>query len=84
MKHAGKHRRTKQLRIKDLKIREYVAENGMVVKPVASKENVADMLTKPLPVETFRRHRAQLGVRASGSAAMSGADESSWHEKNAE
>ncbi|KAI9982206.1 hypothetical protein PInf_008101 [Phytophthora infestans] len=32
MKHAGKHRRTKQLRAKDLKIREYVSKNGTIVR----------------------------------------------------
>ncbi|OWZ07581.1 hypothetical protein PHMEG_00020008 [Phytophthora megakarya] len=69
MQNAGKHRRTKQLRIKDLKIREYVAKNGVTVKSVASKDNVADMFTKSLPVEQFRRLRAQLGVRASDAAA---------------
>ncbi|KAG3083684.1 hypothetical protein PI124_g5461 [Phytophthora idaei] len=63
MLHAGKHCRTTQLRIKDLKIREYVSENGTTVKPVASKENFADLLTKPLPVDAFRRHRAKRGVR---------------------
>jgi hypothetical protein len=52
-----------------------VAENGMVVKPVASKENVADLLTKPLPVEAFRYHRARLGVRAIEMAAKGEADE---------
>ncbi|OWZ00212.1 Copia type Polyprotein, partial [Phytophthora megakarya] len=61
--HAGKHRRTKQLRIKDLKIREYVTVNGLIVKDVATKDNVADTLTKPLPVELFRRHRASLGIQ---------------------
>ncbi|GMF29781.1 unnamed protein product [Phytophthora fragariaefolia] len=64
MKHAGKHRRTKQLRIKDLKIREYVAEREVSISSVASRANVADTMTKPLPAEEFRRHRDNLGVRA--------------------
>ncbi|KAG6949917.1 hypothetical protein JG688_00014426 [Phytophthora aleatoria] len=33
----------------------------MTVKPVASKENFADLLTKLLPVDAFMRHRAKLG-----------------------
>ncbi|KUF81886.1 hypothetical protein AM588_10000311 [Phytophthora nicotianae] len=63
MKHAGKHRRTKQLNISDLKIREYVKKRGVKLEPVASKANVADMMTKPLPQEAFQGHRETMGVR---------------------
>lgn len=79
MQHAGKHHRTKQLRIKDLKIREYVDEHGMDVRSVTSKDNVADLLTKPLPMEPFRRHRERFGVRAVGLAALGKSDE--WEEE---
>ncbi|EGZ17540.1 hypothetical protein PHYSODRAFT_300582 [Phytophthora sojae] len=65
MKHAGKHRRTKQLNISDLKIREYVKKRGVKIEPVASKANAADTMTKPLPLEVFERHREKLGVRTS-------------------
>ncbi|OWZ13023.1 putative mitochondrial protein [Phytophthora megakarya] len=66
--HAGKHRRTKQLRIKDLKIHEYVAVNGLIVNAMATKDNVADTLTKPLSVEHFRHHQASLGIQELGMA----------------
>ncbi|OWY94086.1 Copia type Polyprotein, partial [Phytophthora megakarya] len=69
-----KHRRTKQLRIKDLKIHEYVTVNGLIVKAVATKDNVADTLTKPLPVEQFRRHRASLGIQELGLAVKAKPD----------
>lgn len=65
MKHTGKHRRTKQLNIKDLKIREYVKEREVEIKLVASKANVADMMTKPLPLEAFQRHREVMGLSSS-------------------
>jgi hypothetical protein len=33
------------------------------VSPVASEDNVADIFTKPLAAEKFRKFRAELGVR---------------------
>ncbi|KUF93604.1 Calcineurin B protein 10 [Phytophthora nicotianae] len=62
MKHAGKHRRTKQLNISDLKIREYVKKRGVKLEPVASKANVADIMMKPLPQDAFQGHRDTMGV----------------------
>ncbi|KAF4044670.1 Reverse transcriptase (RNA-dependent DNA polymerase) [Phytophthora infestans] len=69
MKHAGKHRRTKQLNRSDLKIREYVKKRGVKLEPVASKENVADIMTKPLPQEAFQGHRDTMGVSTAGVRA---------------
>ncbi|OWZ23995.1 hypothetical protein PHMEG_0001034 [Phytophthora megakarya] len=65
MKHAGKHRSTKQLRIKDLMIRE---RRGI---SVTTRANVADTMTKPLPAEAYRRHRYTLGVREIGGGETS-------------
>ncbi|KAE9067260.1 hypothetical protein PF007_g28142 [Phytophthora fragariae] len=62
MKHAGKHRRTKRLNIKDLKIREYVKKRGIKIEPVSSKANVADLMTKPLALVAFQHHRENMGV----------------------
>jgi ATP sulfurylase len=72
MKHAGKHRRTKQLNISDLKIREYVKKRGVKIEPVSSKANVADLLTKPLPLEDFQRHREKIGVHPTKRKADEG------------
>ena len=42
------------------KIRECVAAGIIRIYNVDGKQNIADILTKPLPVDVFRRHCAKL------------------------
>ena len=48
--------RTKHIERRHLKVRELVADGEVVVRHVPSKENHADMLTKPLDFEEFNLH----------------------------
>jgi transposase InsO family protein len=58
------HQRTKHIDVKYHFIREAI-ENGIVqIKRVDSKENIADIFTKPLARVLFERLRESLGVRS--------------------
>ena len=59
-------KRSRHIERRYLKIRELVAEGEIVVKYVASAENHADMLTKPLDTDTFECHLSAL----SGSGSI--------------
>eukprot|EP00253_Pinus_taeda_P032652 PITA_32652 len=56
------HSRTKYIPIKYHFLREQVLEQKVKLEYVPSKEKVADILTKPLPRETFEYLRQNLGV----------------------
>ena len=45
---------------RDLFVRELVARKVVVTKFVPTAQNVADILTKPLPRQAFQKHRATL------------------------
>ena len=49
-------KRSRHIERRYLKVRELVADGEVVVKHVPSKENHADMLTKPLDFEEFNLH----------------------------
>eukprot|EP00253_Pinus_taeda_P012621 PITA_12621 len=56
------HSKTKHIPIKYHFLREQVLEQKVKLEYVASKEQVADILTKTLPRETFEYLRQKLGV----------------------
>ena len=62
-KNAESQHRTKHIDVQHHYIRELVNEKKLTVACVSSFEMLADGMTKALPTETFRRHRAQLGLR---------------------
>jgi len=56
------HQRSKHIRIQDFYVREQVDSGAIKTEHVQGKDNIADILTKPLPRNTFDRFRAMLGV----------------------
>ena len=58
------HSRTKHIDIHYHFIRERIASNEVEVIHCASEENVADLLTKPLPRPRFKTLVERLGMRA--------------------
>ena len=56
------HSKTKHIPIKYHFLREQVLEQNVKLEYVPSKEQVADIFTKPLPRETFEYLRQKLGV----------------------
>ncbi len=62
-KNTESQHRTKHVDVQHHYIRELIDEKELTVPWVSSSEMLADGMTKALPTETFRRHRAQLGLR---------------------
>jgi hypothetical protein len=56
------HSKTKHIPIKYHILREQVAEKNIRVEYVGTKEQVADIFTKPLPREAFEYLRQRLRV----------------------
>eukprot|EP00253_Pinus_taeda_P026048 PITA_26048 len=61
------HSKTKHIPIKYHFLREQVLEEKIKLEYVPSKEQVADIFTKPLPKQTFEYLRQKLGVVAASS-----------------
>lgn len=61
-KNAESQHRTKHIDVQHHYIRELVNEGELTIKWVPSAEMLADGMTKALPTETFRKHRAMLGM----------------------
>ena len=55
--------RTKHIETKFHLVRENVLSGKIVLSPVSTAENIADIGTKPLPRSTFVRHRTALGLQ---------------------
>ena len=62
-KNPVSHDKSKHIAMRHHFIREKVLDNIVSLSHVPSAENLADMLTKSLPVESFGRLCDQLGVR---------------------
>ena len=56
------HSKTKHIPIKYHFLQEQVLEQKVKLKYVSSKEQIADIFTKPLPREAFEYLRQKLGV----------------------
>lgn len=56
------HSKTKHIPIKYHFLREHVAEKDVRLEYVGTKEQIADIFTKPLPRETFEYLRQKLGI----------------------
>ena len=52
---AVNHKRTKHIDIRYHYIREHVERNKIQLIPIASKDNIADVMTKPTSNQTFNR-----------------------------
>jgi hypothetical protein len=61
-KNSVMHSKTKHILIKYHFLREHVAEKNIRVEYVGTKEEVADVFTKPLPQESFEYLCQRLGV----------------------
>ena len=61
-KNIESQHRTKHINVQYHYIRELVNEGELTVKWIPGSEMLADGMTKALPTETFRKHRALLGM----------------------
>ena len=67
-KNPIQHSRTKHIDIRYHFIKERVEEGQLKLEFVPTKEQLADILTKPLPNDTFQRLRSRLGVHPISSS----------------
>lgn len=58
--------RLKHVDVKHRFIREEIQRGRIVVHYIPTGEQVADIMTKGLPVSLFQKHRANLGLVSSG------------------
>lgn len=63
------HSHSKHIRVKYHYARELVLNGDVSISRVGSKDNTADIFTKPLPCADFQRLRYYLGVRALDAAS---------------
>lgn len=61
-KNLVKHLKTKHISIKYNYLREQVSEEKVNLEYVSTKEQIGDVFTKPLPIDTFIYFRDKLGV----------------------
>jgi len=54
--------RTKHIPIKYHFLREQVVEQNIILEYISTKEEIADIFTKPLPREAFKHLRQKMGV----------------------
>ena len=61
-KNSIQHSRTKHIDIKHYLIRDLVQNGEICVKYICSKDQIADILTKALPLDQFIFVRTKLGI----------------------
>ncbi len=61
-KNAESQHWTKHIDVQHHYIQEFVNEGELTIKWIPGSDMLADDMTKALPTETFRRHRAMLGM----------------------
>ena len=61
-KNTKEHHKIKHINIRHHYLRELATEGKIEVTVIRGVENLADIFTKPLPKETFRKHLANLGI----------------------
>jgi hypothetical protein len=59
------HKRSKHIEVRHYFVREKVEEGRLVVEYIPGTEQIADILTKPLPASRFREMRLGLGLFSS-------------------
>jgi hypothetical protein len=59
------HQRSKHIDIKYMKIREMIEKGTVKVLYLSTDQQIADMMTKPLPLPKFAEHRDNIGLRGS-------------------
>ena len=59
------HSKTKHIPIKYHYLREHVSQKVVKIEYIGTKEYIANLFTKPLPKEAFKRLRQKLGVNSS-------------------
>ena len=59
---SGYSQRTKHIDIRYHFLREVVANGQVLLESCSSKENVANLMTKPLNKDLFEEHRRRMGV----------------------
>jgi hypothetical protein len=58
------HRRSKHVEVDYHFVRERVATHQLEVRPISTKDQVADIMTKALPTTSFSKFRANLNLVA--------------------
>ena len=61
-KNLIQHSRTKHIEIRHHFLRDNVQKGNITIEKVASEDNIADILTKPLKRELFNHSRLGLGM----------------------
>jgi hypothetical protein len=56
------HKRSKHIDVRAHFVRELAEEGKLIIEHIASKDQVADLLTKPIPSTQFRRLRDKMGL----------------------
>ena len=64
-KNLEMHSKTKHIPIKFHFLREQIMEKNIKLEYIGTKEQIADIFTKPLPRETFEYLKQKLGVISS-------------------
>lgn len=64
------HGRSKHIRVRFHFLRDLTKEGAVEMQYIGTKEQVADLMTKPLKLEAFQRHRDSLGMVAGSQCEL--------------